>query len=65
LQGAPGCLDFDDVALAGDSENQDERNTLRDAVQALVAAGLARRNAGALAPTRSARRMAELGFSIG
>ncbi len=67
LQEAPDCLEFDDVAvaLAGDSEDQAERNTLREAVQALVAAGLARRQGGALAPTRSARQMAELGFSIG
>jgi hypothetical protein len=67
LAEAPECLDFDDVAvaLAGDSENQDERSALRDAVQALVAAGLARRQGGALAPTRSARQMADLGFSIG
>jgi hypothetical protein len=67
LHEAPDHMDFDEVAvaLAGDSENQDERNTLRDAVQALVAAGLARRHAGALAATRSARQMAELGFSIG
>lgn len=66
LQEAPECLDFDDVAvaLAGDSENQAERSTLRDAVQALVAAGLARRQGGALAPTRSARQMADLGFSV-
>ncbi len=67
LEEAPACLDFDEVAvaLAGDSEDRSERNTLRDAIQALVAAGLARRQGGALAPTRPARQMAELGFAIG
>jgi hypothetical protein len=67
LHEAPDYMDFDEVAiaLAGDSENRAERNTLREAVQALVAAGLARRQGRALAPTRSARQMAELGFSIG
>jgi hypothetical protein len=61
------CLEFDEIAiaLAGDSEDQSERNSLREAVQALVGAGLLCRRSGAFAATRSARQMAVLGFSIG
>jgi hypothetical protein len=64
---APDCLSFSEVvvALAGDYTNVGEANDLRDAIQTLVAAGLARRQDGVLAPTRPARRMAELGFRIG
>jgi hypothetical protein len=67
LSEAPHCLEFDDlaVALAGNPENLTERNALKDAVTVLRAAGLVRRQRGVLAPTRSARQMAELGFAIG
>jgi hypothetical protein len=67
LSEAPNCLAFSDiaVALAGDPENVRETNALRDAITVLVGAGLARRQGGVLAPTRPARRMADLGFSIG
>ena len=67
LSEAPDCLSFSDIAtaLAGDPEDVRETNALRDAISVLTGAGLARRQGGALAPTRSARRMAGLGFSIG
>jgi hypothetical protein len=67
LSEAPDCLTFSDiaVALAGDPENVRETDALRDAITVLVGAGLARRQGGVLAPTRPARRMAELGFAIG
>jgi hypothetical protein len=67
LSESPHCLEFDDlvVALAGDPESLPERNALKDAVTVLSDAGLVRRQRGALAPTRAARQMAELGFAIG
>jgi hypothetical protein len=67
LSESPHCLEFDDLAvvLAGDPESLPERNALKDAVTVLRDAGLVRRQRGALAPTRSARQMAELGFAIG
>ncbi len=67
LSESPHCLEFDDLAvvLAGDPESLPERNVLKDAVTVLRDAGLVRRQRGALAPTRSARQMAELGFAIG
>jgi hypothetical protein len=67
LSEAPNPLAFSDVAvvLTGDPENVQETNALRDAITVLVGAGLARRQGGVLAPTRPARQMAELGFSIG
>ncbi len=67
LSESPHCLEFDDlvVVLAGDPESLPERNALKDAVTGLRDAGLVRRQRGALAPTRSARQMAELGFAIG
>jgi hypothetical protein len=67
LAEAPHPLVFDDVAvaLAGDPRSVSETDDLRDALQILVQTGLARRQGGALAPTRPARQMAELGFSIG
>jgi hypothetical protein len=45
LSEAPNCLAFPDVAvaLAGDPENRQEANALRDAITVLVGAGLARR----------------------
>jgi len=67
LSEAPNPLAFSDIAvvLAGDPEDAQEANALRDAITVLVGAGLARRQGGVLAPTRPARQMAELGFSIG
>jgi hypothetical protein len=67
LSEAPHCLEFDDlaVALAGDPESLAERNALKDAVTILRGAGLVTRRRGALAPTRPARQMAELGFAVG
>jgi hypothetical protein len=67
LDEAPHCMSFPDVAvfLAGDPENLGETNALRDAIRVLSMAGLVRREGGALAPTRPARQMADLGFTIG
>lgn len=67
LKEAPAPLTFADIAtvLAGDPEDQKEANALRDAIQVLVSAGLARRQDGTLVPTRPAREMADLGFAIG
>ena len=67
LSESPNRLEFDDVAvaLAGDSENLTERNALKDAITILHGAGLVSRRCGALAPTRPARQMAELGFAVG
>jgi hypothetical protein len=63
LAEAPHCLTFPDitVALAG----LQETNGLKDAITILIGEGLARRQGGVMAPTRPARQMAELGFSIG
>ena len=67
LSESPHRLEFDDVAvaLAGDPEDRAERNALKDAIAILHGAGLVSRRCGALAPTRPARQMAELGFSVG
>jgi hypothetical protein len=67
LREAPDCLSFGDVAvaLAGDPDDWHERDALRSAIAVLVAAGLVRRQGGALAPSRTARQMADLGFCIG
>ena len=67
LSESPNRLEFDDVAvaLAGDPEDRAERNALKDAIAILHGAGLVSRRGGTLAPTRPARQMAELGFSIG
>ncbi|MBS1891053.1 MAG: hypothetical protein JST59_07160, partial [Actinobacteria bacterium] len=67
LDESPHRLEFDDlaVALAGDPEQLSERNALKDAVTILAGEGLVNRDGGTLAPSRAARQMAELGFSIG
>lgn len=66
LSEAPNALSLADIsaALAGDPENVQETDALRDAIVVLTGAGLVRRQGGVLAPTRPTRRMAELGFSI-
>jgi hypothetical protein len=67
LREAPDCLAFEDVVvvLAGDPDDRGERDALRNAITVLIAAGLVRRQGGVLAPSRSARQMAGLGFSVG
>jgi hypothetical protein len=67
LSEAPNALSLSEIsaALAGDPENVQETNALRGAIVVLTGAGLVRRQGGLLAPTRPARRMADIGFSIG
>jgi hypothetical protein len=68
LEEAPDCLTLADlkVALAGHPPTWEEKDTLEIATRALVRDGLVRSQGDLLfAPTRPARRMAELGFSIG
>jgi hypothetical protein len=68
LDEAPDCLTLADleVALAGHPPTWEEKDTLEIATRALVRDGLVRRQGDLLfAPTRPARRMAGLGFSIG
>lgn len=67
LKEAPDRLVFDDlvVALASHPASWEEKDTLEVATRSLVRSGLIRVEGDLFAPTRAARRMAGLGFSIG
>jgi hypothetical protein len=67
LKEAPDRLVFEDlvVALAGHPASWEERDTLELATRSLALSGLIRVEGEEFAPTRAARQMAGLGFSIG
>ncbi|MBS1889326.1 MAG: hypothetical protein JSU06_19275 [Actinobacteria bacterium] len=67
LAEAPDWLTSADleVALAGHPATWGEKDTLEIATRSLVREGLAHRQGDLFAPTRAARQMAALGFSVG